>query len=63
MAAVITPEAIGIAITTAPAWAKLGLTVPQDRLRDDACREVAQHVYQVLSAPVAADRDQLALPL
>ena len=59
----IDPEAIQDALVTAPAWAKIGLTVPQQRLREDAAREVATHLYRTIYAPVSADRDQLALPL
>ena len=60
---VITPAAISAALDTAPAWAKIALTVPQERLREDACAEVAKHVYEALRGPVASDPGQLALPL
>lgn len=59
MTPAITPDALSSAIETAPAWALLGLTVPSERLREDALREVAEHVCQAL----AARRRQLALPL
>jgi hypothetical protein len=59
----ITPDAIADALDAAPAWAKLGLTQPSQRLRDDARREMAQYVYSALYQPIRTDRDQLALPL
>jgi hypothetical protein len=55
----LTPGLIIGAIQTAPAWALLGLTVPSERLREDALREVAEHVC----ATLASERDQLPLPL
>lgn len=60
---VITPAAISAALDTAPAWAKIALSVPQERLRDDARAEVAQHVYEVLRGPVTCEPGQLVLPL
>lgn len=60
---VITPQAISAALETAPAWAQIALTVPQQRLRDDARAEMARHVYDTLVGPVATDPGQLALPL
>jgi hypothetical protein len=60
---IITPDAIAHAIDTAPGWAKVALTVPQGRLRDDARREVAQHVYSALYQGVSTDGSaQMALP-
>jgi hypothetical protein len=63
MAGVITAERIGELIGSAPAWAKIALTVPNERLREDARRELGQHVYATLFQPVAGDAAQLALPL
>lgn len=59
----ITPIAIEDAITTAPAWALIGLTVPQERLRTDARAEVAQHLFRSLAGQERPSADQLALPL
>ncbi len=59
----IDPDALQEAIETAPAWAKVGLTLPQTQLREDACREVAAHLYRTLYSPASSHRDQLALPL
>jgi len=61
---IITPDAIARALDTAPGWAKVALTVPQERLREDARREVAQHVYSALFQGVSTDNGtQLPLPL
>ncbi len=49
MASVITAERIADLIEQAPGWALVALTVPQERLRADARREVAEHVYSSLS--------------
>lgn len=62
MASTITPERIADLIDHAPAWAKIGLTVPSDRLRQDARRELAEHVYSSLFKPAPLE-GQLALPL
>lgn len=63
MAGMITPERIGELIADAPAWAKIGLTMPNERLREDAERELAQHVYSALYQPLNIDTQQLRLPL
>lgn len=63
MGSAITPERIAALIEDAPAWALIGLTVPQERLRADARREVAQYVYSALYRPIDGDRAQLNLPL
>jgi hypothetical protein len=63
MVGVITAERIGQLIGDAPAWAKIALTVPQERLREDAKRELGQHIYAALFQPVTKDAAQLALPL
>jgi hypothetical protein len=59
----ITPDSIAHALATAPGWAQIGLTVAQERLREDARREVAQHLYSALYQPVSTDTAQLPLPL
>lgn len=62
MASVITPERIAALIADAPAWALIGLTVPQERLREDAQLEVATHVYSALYQPLNVDSGQISLP-
>jgi hypothetical protein len=60
----ITSDAIARALDTAPGWAKVALTVPQASLREDARREVAQHLYSALYQGVSTDRStQMTLPL
>ena len=63
MASVITAERIADLIEQAPGWALVALTVPQERLRADARREVAEHVYSALYQPLNFETGQLALPL
>lgn len=60
---IVTPDTIAEAIASAPAWAQIALTVPQERLREDARREVAAHVYSTLYKAVPVDSAQLPLPL
>lgn len=63
MTSVITPERIAALIADAPAWALIGLTVPQERLRGDAQLEVANYVYSALYQSLNVDTGQLKLPL
>jgi hypothetical protein len=63
MASVITAERIADLIEQAPGWALVALTVPQERLRADARREVAQHVYSALYRTLDVEVGQLRLPL
>jgi hypothetical protein len=63
MASMITAERIAELIEQAPGWALVGLTVPQERLRADARREVAEHVYSALYRPMDVEAGQLRLPL
>jgi hypothetical protein len=63
MASVITPERIAELIEQAPGCALVALTVPQERLRADARREVAEHVYSALYQPLKVETGQLPLPL
>ena len=59
----ITPATIAQALEAAPAWAQLALSTRSDRLREDARRELGEHIYASLYRPAHIDRDQLALPL
>jgi hypothetical protein len=59
----INPETIANAITDAPGWALVGLTVPSESLREDAARELAAHLYRRLYAAPNAAVGQLRLPL
>ena len=50
-------------ILNAPAWARVGLTVPNERLRERAAGEMADVIIARVSAPYEPHCDQLALPL
>lgn len=63
MASMITAERIANLIEQAPGWALVALTVPQERLRADARREIAEHVYSALYRPMDVEAGQLRLPL
>jgi hypothetical protein len=63
MVSVFTAERIADLIENAPGWALVGLTMPQERLRADARREVAQHVYSALYQPMDVVVGQPRLPL
>ena len=60
MASVITAERFADLMEQAPGWA---LTVPQERLRADARREVAECVCSFLYRPMDVESGQLRLPL
>lgn len=52
------------ALSGAPAWAKVGLTMPSEKMRQRAALEIANCIVGVLERPpVVTDRNQLALPL
>ena len=63
MTGMITQERISELIAEAPAWAKIGLTVSNERLRADAQQELARHVYTSLFQPISSETAQLPLPL
>jgi hypothetical protein len=51
-------------ILTAPAWARLGITMPDEALRVRAARELALTISERLQGSVTvSDGDQLPLPL
>ena len=62
-ASVITAKRIADLIEQAPSWALVALTVPQKRLRADARREVAEHVFSSLYPDLDIEAGQLHLPL
>ncbi|WP_373458539.1 DUF6771 family protein [Sphingomonas faeni] len=63
MAGIITADRIADLIDQSPDWALAGLTSSQERLRADARREVARHVYDALYHPLCLETAQLPLPL
>ena len=50
-------------ILNAPAWARVGLTVPNEGLRERAAGEMADVIIARANAPFEQHRDQLPLPL
>jgi hypothetical protein len=50
-------------IEQAPGWALVGVTVPQERLRTDARREVVEYLYNGLYKALDIEAGQLRLPL
>lgn len=62
MPAPIPQEAIARAITTAPAWALVGLTMPDEQMRENGAHELARWIAEQASR-TPADQNQLALPL
>jgi len=59
----ITAPAIASMILTAPAWARVGLTVRDERLRERAADCLAAVIVSQLEEEPEPNRDQLALPL
>ena len=58
----ILQKAIAQAITTAPAWALVSLTMPDEQLRENGAHELARWITeQVEHTPT--DHRQMALPL
>lgn len=52
------------ALSSAPAWAKIGLTMPSEKMRERAMFEIANCIVDTLDRPFEiVDRNQLALPL
>lgn len=50
-------------ILNAPAWARVGLTVPNEGLRERAAGEMADVIIARMGSPHEGHRDQLPLPL
>ncbi len=61
----IDETAIATIILRAPGWARVGITVPDDRLRDAAAGELARTIVEQLEVPLPEpfNPDQLALAL
>lgn len=58
------PADLSSAILTAPGWARVGITMPDARMRERAAEALAQAILDtVFRAPRAADADQLSLSL
>ncbi|PJI89764.1 hypothetical protein BDW16_3083 [Sphingomonas koreensis] len=56
--------AISSAILAAPGWARVGITMPNDRLRAEAAEELARAIVDRLHhTEPSLDMDQLTLPI
>jgi hypothetical protein len=56
-------ERLSTIVQNAPSWVRLGLAVPDPRLRERAADALAATIVQRLEEPSPPDRNQLALPL
>ncbi len=54
---------LSAAILHAPGWARVGITMPDERLRERAACALACAIVEVLEPPEQPDRRQIALPL
>lgn len=59
----ISAPAIASMLLTAPAWARVGLTVRSERIRLDAARALAQVIVDGISGEPEQHPDQLKLEL
>lgn len=59
----VTAADIAATIEAAPAWVLIGLTMPVQRIREEAVAEMGRHVHGALYGPPMADARQLTLPL
>lgn len=50
-------------ILAAPGWARVGLTMPDERVREQAADAMAATIIEKLSDAPVVDVNQLALPL
>lgn len=54
---------IAAAIADAPAWALVGLTMPDPQMRERGAEELARWIVERIEPSHAHDRRQLGLPL
>jgi len=60
------PDSLWLAqsLLHAPAWAKVALTAPKERLREQAALELAQSIVNAMERPPTIhDQRQMTLPL
>ncbi|HEX8382879.1 MAG TPA: DUF6771 family protein [Sphingomonas sp.] len=58
------PSYVAHSILTAPAWARLGITMADPRMRERAAEELALAIVERLDQPPAIyDASQIPLPL
>lgn len=54
---------IAAAIADAPAWALVGLTMPDEQMRERGAEELARWIAERIDPRPAPDRRQLGFPL
>lgn len=59
----IDERAVSAILLAAPGWARVGLAMPDEQLRERAADALAATIGERLFRPPAADRNQLNLPL
>ncbi len=58
----IDPQQLSEAILTAPAWARVGITMPDEKMREKAAAELAHAIVDRLADyPAIPDPNQLSL--
>jgi hypothetical protein len=58
----IDPQQLSMAILNAPAWARVGITMPDEKMRVKAAAELAQSIVErIEDYPGIPDPDQLDL--
>jgi hypothetical protein len=57
------PSSLAEILLLAPAWARVGLTAPSERIRGAAAAELAQQVVSAIVQNDCLDVRQLPLPL
>ena len=56
-------DSLSAIILNSPAWARVGLTMPDERMRERAADALAASIIEKLNPPQEPDRNQLPLPL
>jgi hypothetical protein len=60
----IDPAQLSEVILTAPAWARIGITMPDERMRHAAADQLAASIVESLTGEAGPiDIDQLSLPI
>ncbi|MCW6530760.1 hypothetical protein NEE01_15775 [Sphingomonas sp. MMSM24] len=59
----IDERAVSAILLAAPGWARVGLAMPDERLRERAADALAATISERLASTPAPDRNQLNLPL
>jgi len=60
----LSPRALSTALLEAPGWARIGLTMPDEKLRERAAQELVETIFDHLANPRPVyDESQLPLPI